>query len=168
MLTAERLRELLHYDPETGVFTWRVNRGGPAKAGSRAGNVNRVLGYLQIRVDRVLYYGHRLAWLYVHGEWPADQQDHVNGMRDDNRLVNLRECTPAENCQNLSIRVSNTSGHIGVSWCSERGKWHARIAVGNRHKHLGRFNSTEAAAAAYQEAKRELHTFNPETRKAES
>ena len=163
MLTAERLRELLHYDPETGVFTWRVANGRRVQVGTDAGYIDHQ-GYRRIRIDYALYRGHRLAWLHVHGEWPVDQIDHVNGARDDNRIANLRECTCAENQQNRSVHVVNTSGYPGVSRHKQSGKWVAHISLHSRRKYLGIFTSPEAAAEAYRIAKAKYHTFNPETR----
>jgi hypothetical protein len=98
-LTQARLKQLLDYDPETGVFTWRVNRGGAAKAGTRAGCPTPFY-YRVIRIGGRSRREHSLAWLYVHGHWPADELDHINRVRDDNRIANLREVTHAENMQN--------------------------------------------------------------------
>ena len=101
-LTAERLREVLAYDPDTGVFTWKA-RTSPfsrVNVGDVAGNLRRD-GYIEICVDGRKHQSHRLAWLYVYGEWPADQIDHINGIRTDNRIANLREANNAENHHNL-------------------------------------------------------------------
>lgn len=160
-LTAARLRELLHYDPETGVFTWRANRGGAALAGSKAGHPSKKDGYIRINVDCRLCLSHRLAWMYVHGVFPTKHLDHINGIRDDNRIENLREATSAQNNQNPSLRSDNKSGLIGVSWHKPRGKWKAQIQFENANRHLGLFCTKEEAHAAYLEAKRKLHLFNP-------
>ena len=163
MLTAERLRELLNYDPETGEFTWRVNRGGPAKAGSRAGTV-RVRGYRAVYVDNKPYAEHRLAWLYTYGRWPTNHIDHRNGVGGDNRLANLRECTREENHQNRALNRNSTSGYPGVCWHRQIGKWEAYINHNGTRRYLGVFTDLEEAAEAYRIAKAKLHTFNPETR----
>lgn len=160
MLTSERLRELLDYDPETGVFTWRVNASSRAQVGSVAGSP-KAKGYRGIRVEGRSYYEHRLAWLHIHGEWPASHMDHINGVRDDNRLVNLREATATENQQNRIADKRNTSGVLGVSWCSRDGKWLAQIRLDGKRKYLGRFDTVEEAGAAYAEAKKQLHRFQP-------
>lgn len=163
-LTQQRLKELLHYDPATGLFTWRVKRNNKALAGQIAGNVGNH-GYVQIYVDRANHLAHRLAWLYVNGVLPADKIDHRNGVRTDNRWANLRECDHAENMQNQGVRSrsDNKSGHIGVCGDSRRpGKWRATIKCGKKYHHLGTFDTVEAAADAYRKAKLELHTFNPE------
>ncbi len=165
MLTAERLREVLHYDPDTGVFTWRVAPSRRMRAGSRAGTTTNT-GYVHIRYDGGVYLGHRLAWFYVHGRWPSEQIDHVNGVRVDNRLTNLRECSSAENHQNLKLSPRNTSGHPGVYWNVKAKRWHAQITAGGHQKHLGHFTDLEEAAEAYRIAKAKYHTFQPETRSA--
>lgn len=162
MVAQSRLKELLHYDPETGVVTWRATRGG-VRAGTVAGSTNHN-GYLQIGVDGRDYLVHRLVWLYVHGDWPKHQIDHINGVRADNRIANLREATNAENNQNLAIRPHNTSGFMGACWDSERRKWLAQIRADGKRKYLGRFDTPEVAHAAYLSAKSELHTFQPTMR----
>lgn len=158
MLAAERLRALLTYNPETGVFTWRERRGGAALVDTPAGNINSN-GYRVIAIDYVRYRAHRLAWLYVHGCWPVSRIDHVNRMRDDNRFANLRQATDAENSQNRSLGRNSTSGYLGVSWCSASGRWAARIKVDGRKKRLGFFASPEEASAAYERAKAIYHPF---------
>lgn len=147
----ETLRALLDYDAETGLFTWRRDRGGMAFAGTVAGAVNNK-GYREIMVDRVRHKAHRLAWLYVTGQWPADQIDHINGQRDDNRFANLREADNTLNCRNQSRPRSNTSGHKGVSWHKKMGKWTAHIRSEYRCIWLGAFDRIEDAIAARREA----------------
>ncbi|NUX58638.1 AP2 domain-containing protein [Paraburkholderia youngii] len=147
-LTQERLKELLHYDPRTGVFTNRIWRGGTARAGTPAGSIN-AQGYVQIYVDGGNYYGHRLAWLYVHGTWPY-AVDHKRGYsKGDTRLRALRECTYPQNGGNRGMNSNNTSGFKGVSWDSARGKWKAQIGTRKTHQFLGRFDTPEEAHAAY-------------------
>jgi hypothetical protein len=162
-LTAERLRELLAYDPETGELYWRVRRPGRLKPGEPAGYAHNTIGYRYISVDGQNYLAHRLVWLHVHGRWPAEQIDHINGARSDNRLDNLRECSNAENSQNMhKSRGSNT--HIGVVYASRqkrRKKWSARIRTNGRSIHLGWFLTEEEALAARTEAKARFHTFHP-------
>jgi hypothetical protein len=150
MITAERLRELLHYDLETGVFTWRVNRRG--HIGDVAGNVyggppNE--GYRRIMIDRRMYQASRLAWLYMTGEWPKDQVDHINGDRADNRFCNIREALPAQNSQNRSMRTDNESGFKGVAWHKHTRKWASSIQINGKYKHLGYFATPERAFIAY-------------------
>lgn len=157
-LTAARLRELLHYDPETGVFTRKVQTTNSVKVGDVAGGLDNK-GYLKIRVDVRLYWAHRLAWLYVHGVWPEDQIDHINRIRDDNRISNLRQATCAENNQNTRIDRKNTSGYKGVSWKSSKGKWVAQITINNKNKEIGCYRDINDAIAARKAAEAKYHPF---------
>lgn len=162
-LTAERLRELLHYNPETGVFTWRVSNSNRAPAGSVAGTAHGA-GYRELSLDGGRYLEHRLAWFYVHGVWPTAGIDHRDGDRVNNRLLNLREATKAENQQNRAAQANNKSGFVGVSWYKRGHAWVAQIGVGGRQRRIGLFDTPEAAHAAYLAAKKQLHTFQPTPR----
>lgn len=162
-LTAERLRELLSYDPSTGIFRWNVSRGGPYCAGKTAGTPH-CKGYVSITLLGKSYLAHRLAWLYVHGQWPEEQIDHVNGVRNQNNIDNLRKATPAEQQQNLTIRKNNKSGYAGVSWSAKKQRWAAHIRVNKKSKYLGYFDTAEEAAGAYKKAKAEHHHFQPMVR----
>jgi hypothetical protein len=150
MLTAERLREVLAYDPETGVFTRRVSRG-PMSAGSTAGYPDRD-GYLMVCIDYQAYFAHRLAWLYTFGEWPSEDIDHIDRNPSNNALANLRPASRSENLANTKARRDNTSGKKGVWWHKSAKKWAAGITVKRRAHHLGLFESIEDAAAAYEHA----------------
>jgi hypothetical protein len=159
-LTAQRLRELLDYDPATGIFTWRVYRGWNAQQGDVAGSVDRS-GY------RVFFFakhgrqaGGRLAWLHVHGRWPNGVIDHINGMVDDNRIANLRDVTHAQNLQNIKRhRPCNESGFLGVTTSKNpNGGFAATIECNKQRHYLGFFKTPEEAHAAYLKAKRELHS----------
>lgn len=155
-LTAARLRELLHYDQLTGVFTWRVTRGC-ARAGDIAGHTN-IDGYVDIGVGGHLYLAHRLAWLYMNGEWPAALIDHENMVRCDNRWDNLRPATQSQNKQNIRYaRADNKCGFLGVSKC--RNRWRSVIEVNGKQKHIGCFDTPEQANAAHLEVKRRVHAF---------
>lgn len=145
-LTADRLRELLDYDPETGVFTWRVSRSN-VHAGTTAGSAHRVMGYRLIRVDGHKYMAHRLAWLYTTGRWPLGEIDHINRDGLDNRIVNLRDASRSQNAGNQKRRTTNTSGLKGAS--PLRGKWQGKICVRGEQIYLGLFDTPEAAHAAY-------------------
>lgn len=152
-LTQERLKELLQYDPETGHFTWRVRTNGRVPAGSRAGSPNRD-GYIQIKIGGVLRAAHRLAFLYMTGEIPSEV-DHINRVRDDNQWPNLRPATRRENAGNKGPQRNNASGHRGVTWHKQHGKWLARGMRDGRMFHLGYFTSLEAAAAVTQKWREE-------------
>lgn len=162
-LTAEKARELFRIDPDTGKIHWAVAHGrwSTLPAGGLAGCLRK--GYRYIGVEGRNYFGHQIAWLIEHGEWPATTLDHINGSRDDNRPQNLRLATAAENNQNQhGLPAHNTSGERGVSWDASRKKWTARISIGGRPKNLGRFNSKDIATAAYREAKRIHHPRSQE------
>ena len=160
-LTAERLRALMHYDSGTGEFHWIVNISN-VKAGSFVGTQSKDDGYIRTSISGKRYLLHRLAWLYVNGGWPSKQIDHINGNRSDNRFSNLREASNAQNCQNIVVRPTNPSGFLGVS--RHENKWRAAISVDGKRRHLGRFDTPEAAFAAYSKAKADLHTFSPVVR----
>ena len=148
MITQKELQELLHYSPETGVFTWRVSPANCVKVGDVAGNVCN--GYIRIRIRWIQYHAHRLAWLYVHGHFPPKWIDHINCKRADNRLANLRLVTPAENALNQGKSANNTSGYKGVSWSKSHKKWMAMCQINGNQKYLGRFDTAEKASSAYQ------------------
>ena len=156
-LTQARLKEVLEYDPETGLFRWRSYRCGRALAGAVCGTDNG-RGYLTIHIDLVHYKAHRLAWLYVHGRWPTHLIDHINGVKGDNRIANLREADDAVNSQNQRRAQShNKCGFLGVHK-RESGRFRASIRVNWKLINIGTFDTPEAAHAAYVEAKRKLHT----------
>lgn len=163
MLTQSRLKELLHYEPDTGEFTWLVRTSRRVKIGDIAGSQNGQ-GYQCIRIDWKPYRAHRLACLYIDGEWPEYEIDHINGVRSDNRWINLRYATRSENSQNKRASTSNNCGFIGVS--RFRNKWRARIMLAGREKHLGCFPTPEDAHTAYLAAKANLHPFQPIPRDA--
>jgi hypothetical protein len=149
-LTQARLKELLHYDPETGLFRWLVKFSRQQPDG--AAGTKDAYGYLLIRVERRLYKAHRLAWLYVHGAWPTKGIDHINRVRDDNRIANLREACQSLNTMNQGARANSRSGVTGVVWKEDRQKWYAQIRIGYRMVHLGVFKNKNDAAAARKKA----------------
>jgi hypothetical protein len=145
MLTAERLRELLDYDPLTGVFLWKVPRAQVIKAGDLAGTFC-AKGYRKIIVDGRSYKAHRLAWLYVYGEWPADQIDHINRVKDDNRIANLRSVTNGENRANTLVNRNNPVGEKNVRM--QNGKFRVVVRRQRKMHHVGYFESVAEAAMA--------------------
>lgn len=156
MLDQSRLKEILHYDPETGVFTWLKPTSNRVRAGAVCDTVGP-LGYVVIGVLGKRLYAHRLAWLYMTGEWPSDQVDHANCVRLDNRWSNLRVAGKAKNMQNIGIRANNTSGFTGVGFHEQSGRWRAYIAEDGRTIHLGLFDTIEMAVQVREIAAREQY-----------
>ena len=154
-LSAARLRSLLSYDSNTGIFHWRENRGS-RHIGDVAGCLNPA-GYVFIGVDGVLYLAHRLAWLYVHDEFPKNWIDHRDQQKTNNRIDNLRQATCPENMANTGIRSTNKSGFKGVSWDVKNQKWRATITIAAKQQSLGRHRRLEEAVIAYQMAAKRVH-----------
>lgn len=157
--TASQVRELLHYDPETGVFTRRVSTGG--RYGAAVGSVAGCLsdqGYVMVSVMSKQYRAHRLAWLYVTGEWPTAEVDHKDGDRRNNRWSNLRDVPTAVNAQNKRRAQRNSrTGLLGASWSERDGRFVARIKVAGKYQSLGGFDTAQEAHEAYVHAKRQAH-----------
>jgi len=151
-LNQEKLKEVLQYSPETGVFTWKKTRCRRLKVGQIAGSSSGNWGYRHIFIGRYYYSAHRLAWLYVNGTWPLDEIDHINGLRDDNRILNLRSVTKAQNMQN---KMHDAKG----AHC-DRGRWASMITVNKKRIPLGRFDTKEEATAAYILAKKKFILFS--------
>lgn len=160
-LTANRIRDVLIYDKETGLFVWRITLSNRAIAGANAGSFDKARGYMTIRIDGHLHQAHRLAWMYVTGEWPKNEIDHRDTDKLNNRIKNLRDVTFSENQQNVRIpRRHNTSGYLGVTWIKKLGKWKAQITIGKRCINLGCYSDASVAHDAYVCAKREYHEGN--------
>lgn len=158
-ITYTRLIQLFKYDAETGLFYWIEKPNRRISVGDVAGTISH--GYVSVRIDGRRYPIHRLAWLYVTGEWPVSDIDHINGVRNDNRFVNLRVVTDSVNKQNKYRAQSNNEvGVLGVSMACGGKKYRARIKAGSKQKHLGVFDTAEDAAEAYLVAKRKLHPGN--------
>jgi len=159
VITQDRLKELLDYDPDTGIFVWKTRTSNSVRVGDVAG-CSDGCGYTVIKVDKRLYRGHRLAWLYIHGTMPDDELDHINGDGMDNRIANLRQVTRRQNMQNLrSGHRDSTSRYLGVSWNPRDSNWRAVIVTNGRKQHLGHFKIEEDARDAYLAAKAILHPF---------
>jgi len=157
-LTATRLRELLSYNKETGQFT-RLVRAGHCHPGDLAGSIKKS-GYVQISVDARDYWAHRLAFLWVNGEWPSDQVDHIDTNPSNNAWLNLRGVNQSVNLQNRrSAQANNASGFLGVTLIPGRvrARYMAQITTAGKKKCLGYFATADAAHAAYIAAKRLLH-----------
>jgi hypothetical protein len=162
-LTADYVRSILDYDPETGVFKWKWredvgSRWNTRYAGKAAGCVQRV-GYVLISINDRLYKAHRLAWLFVYGEWPPEQIDHIDCDKLNNRIANLRLATMQENQRNVGLQKNNTTGIKGVCWHKRDRKFQAEIKVGGKRLHLGTFDTLAEAIAARTTA--EIEHFGP-------
>jgi hypothetical protein len=165
ILTQELLKEKLHYDKDTGVFTWlKVKKNAKNMRGKVAGCISPTIGYYTIGFTLpegkfYNYLAHRLAWLYEHGEFPKGGLDHINHVKTDNRITNLRIATQRENCRNLSMSSRNTTGHTGVYFHKSLGKYRASVRVNYKAIHLGYFENVEDAAKAAREG-REHYGFH--------
>lgn len=158
-LTEKRLRTLLHYAPDTGVFTRLESVRGVA-AGSVAGTKHN-RGYLAVRIDGSKYLLHRLAFLYMTGHLPTQGVDHVNGIKSDNRWSNLRKANQSENSQNRRLRKDSTSGATGISFKKAVRLWVVVITIDGKSKHIGYYKSLQEAVIAQTNAKLAHHPFQP-------
>lgn len=152
--SAARVRELLDYSAETGIFRWRIDATSRSKKGALAGHES--LGYLAIIIDGEKFLAHRVAWLYVHGEWPSEFIDHINRNKTDNRMENLRTATKRDNESNKPATSRNSTGYKGVHWRGDAKKYRAVIRENGKRKSLGYFETAEEAARAYDEAARTI------------
>lgn len=148
-LTQEELKEIVSYDPDTGKFT-KLKRISDHPYFSNT-EWNHSQGYCAITIKNKNYFSHRLAWLYVHGKMPKEI-DHINGVRNDNRICNLRECNRNQNNSNKKAKINSKSGVKGVRWNEKNRKWIAEIGVNSRSKYLGSYENIEDAKQAYQNA----------------
>lgn len=146
MITYERLREVLDYDEETGVFTWKV-RNGFKMSGMEAGTINHD-GYKRIAIDKRHYMAHRLAWLYIHGYFPEHEIDHIDRDPSNNKINNLRESSRSCNCSNRNVRSDSSSGVTGVLFRKDNGMWTSNIVILGKRTHLGQFKTKLNAAKA--------------------
>lgn len=137
MLTQKILKYYLNYNKNIGVFTWLINKKGGAKKGDVAGTKSR--GYIRIELNGKYYMAHRLAWLYEYGKFPQQYIDHINRVKNDNRINNLRDVSRYVNARNKKISVRNRSGTIGVHWCARTKKWRSYINVNKQRTYLGYF-----------------------------
>lgn len=145
-LTQDRLKEILDYDPVTGIFTWNTSRKKCTK-GKQAGCI-RPDGYRTIKVDGIACFASRLAWLFMEGYSPENQMDHINRIRADERWVNLRHVSSQCNNRNSSNPKNNTSGVAGVSWFNVSNSWRSRIGIDKKSMHLGLFKTLREAVQA--------------------
>lgn len=149
-ITAECLRSLLSYEATTGNFVW-LRKRGRAEVGSIAGGIEPD-GYRFIRINGRKYCAHRLAWLFVNGEWPDNEIDHINGLRSDNRIANLRQATRSQNGANTKLPTTNSVGLKGVCFHKRNRRFQATIGLNGAKKHIGYFATANEAHAAYKAA----------------
>jgi hypothetical protein len=158
-LTAERLREVVDYDPATGAFTRKVRLAHRHHVGDRADfliNKGPMTGYARVSIDSKRYLAHRVAWFYIYGVWPGQFIDHINGVKSDNRISNLRLATATLNQENTRVpKAHNKCGYLGV--VAHQSRWRATLRVNKKRVDLGCFDTPEEAHAAYVEAKRKYH-----------
>ena len=158
-IDSTQLKEILKYDSDTGIFTWNKKISSKTVIGKVAGCLRN--GYITINILGTRYQAHRLAMIYTQGYCDSYDVDHINGIKNDNRIVNLRFATRSENKQNiLKKQPNNKSGYMGVDWHKATGFWRATITIMRKQKHIGLFKTPEEAHSAYLKAKRELHPFS--------
>lgn len=156
-LTQERLKELIHYNPDTGVLTWKQSVGR-VKSGDVAGWKN--LGYIYMAIDGIHYKAHRIAWFYMKGVWPRSYIDHKDHVRSNNAWNNIREATDLDNQRNRTLSVNNTSGYCGVCFAVNVGKWGAAIGVNGKKITLG-YYSDKSEAINVRKAAEKHYGFHP-------
>ncbi len=167
MLTLEELKYNLDYNSDAGVFTRLVSNTGAVKVGDVAGWV-QPNGYTYIRVLSKAYLAHRLAWFYVNGVWPSDEIDHIDGVRGNNAILNLRECDKFQNQCNTLPRKDSLCKSKGVDFMKLKGKFRARIRVRGKDIHLGIFDTEEEASLSYQVASKKYQEGFGTTRSSEN
>ena len=150
-LTQSDVLKLFRYDPLTGWLYWRVSRSNLIKVGDRAGGYNKSLGYITLSINRKQTYAHRVIWLMVYGEHPKSI-DHINHIRHDNRITNLRAVSPHENSKNRVKRKDNKSGINGVCWVKKESKWYSYISIDGRNRPLGHYDDLLNAVCARKNA----------------
>ena len=155
ILTHQELKNLLEYDKNTGNFFWKESRGN-IKKGSLAGT-NKKNWYVDIKINKTLYKAHRLAWLYVYEKWPSNYIDHINQIKNDNRIENIRDVSFSENRQNITLFKNNKLGVKGVCWDKLQKKYHVQISHNKKVIHLGYFKSIEEAKQKRKEAEIKYH-----------
>ena len=149
MITQQELKSQLHYDQETGIFTWKSN--------NKVAGYTREDGYKFIRINYKLYRSHRLAWLYINNKFPKNEIDHIDGNPSNNKIENLRESNSSQNKCNTKLRKDNTSGIKGLHWYKAYNKWQVNININKTRKSLGYFNDLFEACCAIYSARNKLH-----------
>lgn len=153
-LKQDIIKEFFSYSPATGIFVRIKSVSNRCSVGDVASRKNKA-GYINIFINGKRYLSHRLAWLYVYGHMPPKYIDHINGIRDDNRICNLRCATITDNARNRSTNKNNTSGHNGVSWCKTTKSWLVTICSDSKMKYVGRFKDKNEAISKREEVNQE-------------
>lgn len=161
MIDYNELAKILDYNPDTGVFTWKVKTCKKVVPNTIAGSFNS-LGYVQLKINKQFFYGHRLAWFFVHKEYPKLEIDHVNGNPSDNRICNLRLANRQQNNQNRIVRIDSSSGIRGVTLRKDTKKWKAEIRVNKKLISLGCFHTKEEAIKTRKIAEQKYFTHHRE------
>lgn len=161
LISQVELRRCLDYNPDTGIFIWKIKkRGRWVRVGRVAGTITE-RGYVNIVINGSHFWAHRLAWFYIHGAWPIGDIDHINHNPSDNRISNLRDGSTSQNLENqIRPRSDNKSGYLGVSLHSDGKKWVAQINLNKKGRYLGSYETPELASAAYLREKKKIHSFN--------
>lgn len=159
IVSQERLKELLHYNPNTGEFTWNSGRQGVAEKSLSVAGAITERGYRRICIDGKKIMAHRLAWSYITGEFPPFDIDHIDGNRLNNRIVNLRTVNRLDNSRNSSIGKRNKSGVVGLSWDKVNNRWKSAITDRGKTINLGRFIQKWDAICARKSAEH-LHNYH--------
>lgn len=161
--TPEQLRELLSYDPDTGEFFWREDVVGKSSSwmakysGKQTFTTDCGSGYRRAQIEKCDVRAHRVAWAMYYGKWPDDEIDHINGIRHDNRIINLREASRFTNGSNVPMHRDCSSGLKGAYWHGQRNRWTSRIRANGETRYLGLFDTAQEAHEAYCKAAKELH-----------
>jgi hypothetical protein len=153
-VTQQRLKELVTYNPQSGQLFWRLNRRGQKPAGTEAGTLAQD-GYIKIRIDGLSYQAHRLIWLYAYGEWPKEEIDHIDLVKSNNALLNLREASHTQNMQNVASRKKE--GKKGAHFDKRRNHWYSSIRIQGKQKRIGTFPTERLAHKAYMAASKKYH-----------
>ena len=149
-ITQKLLQEWFDYNSATGMFVWKISRGNQYTNPGMLAGFKDTYGHMGIEISGKRYLSHRLAWMYVYGEWPKNDIDHINGIKDDNRLCNLRDVTKSINNMNRKVHANNKLGIKGVS---QQGKKFQAIIINNKkHTYLGSYDTIEQAQEAYLKA----------------
>lgn len=151
LITQQEVRRLFSYNPDTGILTQKIKTNNRVNVGDEAGDISPSTGYRRVCINRKRYSVHRIIWLYVYGHMPTSVIDHINMIRDDNRIENLRLATHSENHWNIGKYKNNTTGFKGVTWCKTNKKFKSQIRIKGKTFNLGSFDDPELAAKAYQD-----------------